>query len=725
MKKRSLVAWLAMLAILVFAIIVGEMLSKRQPIEQVADRSEGTSLSTETEAPSVSSPVAATPQDSMGSRPRRDPLTPVPPADEEGQAEEGMITISGRVIALDVEGVEHSLENGSFVPHVFEDVRGDGWRPGVAHRDDQHGAAVVVSGGQFQLATEPGKKLQLCDLLLGGKRALPTSDYYLESSQDRACDVLARWLSSPRLVVRDEETLELLSPVDIVKSGGRRHYLDEHPGLVQDVDFIYREEPTPVLLDPGLFLNLHWLKQFSRVVWVRSPGYAWRRVTLRFNEFYEAEVLLGPPAGLVVSVVAPPEVFMLAEQGARLAKRGAGMEPVIRLRTDLDPSFHGAEYFEELLGEDGPEKISLRNRSSLMALLGRLRENEQLEGNVLMELPLASEEKLVTDLPAKRTTVSIELGYDDDRQVLVWTSVELVAGEQAHVQLVLDQLPAYEEPVGVRGTLHLPSEWATRGVRLELVAKDSAGSMANPRTAIPLSRMRSVRSPEEGLYRWSAGKLVPGRYMAIVSSLQFSQEVIVPPEGVDDVHIEVGAPATVTIKVVDSGTGLAVPIEALHWTGSQSDAAESETFGIAKEGPDSETYSLVAPAGRIELFCWSGASYYFYHEVHDVSPGEGELTLGLVRSCGVKITASGGASSPRGFALGNYVHVESSDGEPGASTFQLFEDEDGNLLVQFSSPGQHVISFDAIEGFSTLEQLTVDVREGEFLERAVVLQRTR
>ncbi len=710
-------------ALLGLALVVGGVLLKIMwtGVGSLKDVSSGI----EARIQPVSSRVALTEADNTEPPPTRRPLASALRTSDEELAGGEMITISGRMIVLDDEGVRHPHEDGSFTPIIFAEVGAERWRPGEVPKGGYLGSSVAVSGGQFQLTIEPRKEFKVWDLLLGGERAVAIKPYYSSPPETRNLTVVGKWLASPKLVVRDAKTLESLTPVDIVHSGWRKwtvygNSFDEHPGLFREVDLIYQGEPAPISLDSQLFLStgLFDLGRFaSRVVWVRSPGYAWRRATLRFSEDTEIVVDLYPSAALVVSVVAPPEVFTLAKRGT--------VELVMRLRTDRDPEARSVAFFENLLGEDNPENILPQDRPYFVAILERLRENEQLEGVVLTEMYLTRGEFVVTGLPAKKTTVSIEMGFDDEnRQVLAWASLELVAGEEAHIQLVVDQLPPQGVPRDVGGTFRLPSAWRAKGLQLELVAGDSAGSIVNPRTAIPVSHMKSLPSSEEGLYRWSAGKLVPGRYMALVSSLQFSQEVTVPPEGVDDLHIEVGAPAIVTINAVDRDTGRVVPIETLHWTSSQSAGAESETFGIANQEPDSEAYSLVAPAGRIELFCWSGASYYFYHEPHDVLPGKGEITLRLVRSCGVKLTASGEASSPKGLALGRYVHVKRSGSEEDESSAQFFEGEDGTLLVQLPSPGRHTITFEAIEGFSPLEEFTVDLLDGEFAERTIALKRS-
>jgi len=234
-----------------------------------------------------------------------------------GSVKTGPVTIHGRIVLVDAEGNEHPGENGSFWARLFSE-RGEN---GQLRVFGVPGFRVAVTKGRFEIQVEPGHRLAISGLTLGGHAAVIVEDGPRKVIPDlwadppllvdpgfavdpaRLLEVRARWFRPILLHVIDAEAGYPLSSVEIVKcirspEAGKKDHL--HPGDFEPKAVVVADASSPVRLDPSI--KGYWSDRYEAVLWVRSPGYAWAVIEIDFHADEERTLALKPAAELSVTL---------------------------------------------------------------------------------------------------------------------------------------------------------------------------------------------------------------------------------------------------------------------------------------------------------------------------------------------------------------------------------------------------------------------------------------
>jgi len=568
-----------------------------------------------------------------------------------GSVKTGPVTIHGRIVLVDAEGNEHPGENGSFWARLFSE-RGEN---GQLRVFGVPGFRVAVTKGRFEIQVEPGHRLAISGLTLGGHAAVIVEDGPRKVIPDlwadppllvdpgfavdpaRLLEVRARWFRPILLHVIDAEAGYPLSSVEIVKcirspEAGKKDHL--HPGDFEPKAVVVADASSPVRLDPSI--KGYWSDRYEAVLWVRSPGYAWAVIEIDFHADEERTLALKPAAELSVTLENHGFLSGPTDRSIVVDRGGWDWEPKLRVRTFPGPSELTESEAERIISEleqrdPTGEDVIL---GDLRAYVGRLRENPQLEGKMLYERRLDEVDGpiVISGLEAGPVTATVELGpwIEDRRSVLGWVSAELEVGQRQEATLRLTPLPEPEPPAPFAGTLFLPPAWGELDVHLRLGPMDVAGADRGDNVNVPLAWMRPDLE-KEGLYHWSAGKVVPGRYEVEVYPLHLLQVLRVPAGGLRDARIELGEPVTVVVRVLEEDSGATASLEAFHWHPEYPPTCSGGTFEVAMFDEEVGGYRFIAPAGRVSLSCWSEGPYQPHLQAHDVHAGSNEITVYLER----------------------------------------------------------------------------------------------
>ena len=561
---------------------------------------------------------------------------------------------------------------------------------------------------------KPEMLLGIDSLILGGRTAVLAVDENLAVDPEEVLEVRATWLRIPILHVVDALSGDSLSPVEIVKCSNWRRDDNDHPGDFEPSAVVWSSASSPVTLTPhdcGTSSFTHHVD-----LWVHSPGYAWARIKIDFEVDEERTLALQPAAELAITLVnyEPPP---------KRKRRGVpALNPMLHLRGDLDPECRSIAEFEAVVRTLERQYPTGKEATikEFQTLIDRLRENPQLEGEIGLEHRLGKVENpiVLTGLEAGEVTATVDLGddWDDDRIILGWVSARLEAGQRTEVDLVVEPLPRFDPPVPLAGTFFLPPAWGEVKVSLTLQAMDLPGVEDYSIASLSLSEMEPVAG-REGLYRWSAGKVIPGRYEAIIDPFNLQLLVRVPTEGSPDAHIEIGEPASVVVRVLEAESGTRASIKAVCWNCEQPDEIDGGAFDVAEYDEEIGGFPFVAPEGRVEISCWQGSTYVPHHQVHQVRAGDNEITVYLEKACGLILRVREGGERVSFEVIRNHFHLEGSDGELAVL--------DSGDRIDLPEPGSYRIRIDPIEGYEPVEPVTVEVPPGEFVRHVVELKKAR
>jgi hypothetical protein len=176
-----------------------------------------------------------------------------------------------------------------------------------------------------------------------------------------------------------------------------------------------------------------------------------------------------------------------------------------------------------------------------------------------------------------------------------------------------------------------PPAWGELNVRMHLRPMDTSRAGYGSSTGLPLSKVKP-EVENEGLYRWSAGEVVPGLYEIEIDPFHLLRVVRVPVERPRSTCIEIGEPVAVVVRVLEEDSGRPASLEAVHWHPEYPKASSGGTFDVAEYDEEIGGYRFTAPTGRVSLSCWSNGPYQSHLQTHDVRVGSGEITVFLKRN---------------------------------------------------------------------------------------------
>lgn len=697
--KRSLALPLGVVLLAVLVVLITGVLTRPPTGVSPADAG-GPGPAPEAEAP-VSTIAELAPSDLEVEREAAEIVEDDPPVEVEARPRGGRITVRGTIVVLDADDVEHPSESGSFTP-----VR---WKGNTG----RHGSPVEIVGGCFELSMLPDRRLGVDDLKLGDRWARLVDDESIAVAEGEVVELRAVWPRTTILRVVDAEFHADLPDVEVVLCSSWRFDDNPHPGDYSPEDVLFAGAHSPIEINPGD--DEFGMRSGRAVLWARSPGYTWGRVQIDFD--------LGGERVLTLEAAAELEVSILNLDQGPPTPGAPVMQPVLRLRphsraeADPQPSLGGTEGTSvAVLAEEAG-----LDQEELEALLRRAREEPPLRGRPLLEeLPEVDGPTLLTGLVPGEVSVSVEVGdwWEDTRLLLGWTTVVLEAGRRARVTLELEDLPVFEAPVPLAGTLFLPPAWGEAGLGFRLEPMDLPDVDYKDHIRIRRSSLEPVAG-HEGLYRWSAGDVIPGRFEASFSELELQHVFHVPVGGLLNAHIEIGEPADVLVHILDGVTGEPIPLDNVNWTCERPTLLSGGSLGSAPPDEESGGFRFRAPAGRVQLHLWEDG-YEFCNELHEVRPGTNEITVHLVRSCGLAISAQEDGKPLPYDLIEDHIQIEEVDGQGRGRSWGYRGD---TTRIGLTNPGLYEIRLEPLDGYQPVEPQHVQVPPGEFIEHVVVLHR--
>lgn len=404
-------------------------------------------------------------------------------------------------------------------------------------------------------------------------------------------------------------------------------------------------------------------------LWVGARGYGWSPLQVDFTSGGDREVRLAPAASL--------DVF------------------VAGLRDDLDVSVRlyplAATSFSDVFAERGVDP----------------------GGHALLE-----------GVPAGACEVRAEVGmWYAPPIVLARANVELHAAERTEVVLELRH-PLLDAPVeALAGEIRLPLAQAGLDVALRIRPVASAPLRKSDWARIPRRVMKQIAAD---VLAFDAGRVTPGRYVAIVDPVQFVQFFDVPAGGKRDLTLEVPALQRVDVTVVDRADGTPLRLDHIAWGVPSPRETRVWGFDNVKSTGDPGRFTFLAPSGTIGVTAFENG---FKDETRWVEVGDGPLALRLelTRLFGVSVSFRDGAARvpaewrESDFALRKLdadAELERGDGYE----LQL---ESGDWRVLVSEPGAYVLTFPEHAGFVRPEPRELTFVAGEVRPLEIALERAR
>ena len=468
--------------------------------------------------------------------------------------------------------------------------------------------------------------------------------------------VRARLAEATILRVVDAASAADLARVSLVRTRRYPHEEALHPGPDLEGRVIARDLLSPVSLDEHpLPLGPTWQARFL----VGAQGYAWTLVEVDQQRGGERVVALERAAGLTVNV--------------------RGVDPQTHTQLQLRSS-----------DRDPPVTTVDLERDDVVQLSG---------------------------LAPGSYGVSAEVGEWYDRPlVLGQARVELMAGEHAELDLVLEAPPALET-ADAGGTLFVARTWRVRRVRvtLELLATPLAG--ASRQQSLETTPVPSAREGFDA-FRWECTDLQVGRYELALDRPRFSAVVELPSGGRDDLDVVVPAPAELSVVVVDDVTGESVVTDSLVWSPRRPEGSSGGVLEPARRAAQGHGYLIRAPAAEIDLMLWAW-EYQPYIATVDLGGGARVHTIRLERGCGLVLRLVDG-ETPIAFPTDWYGTLEALEGS-GHRTLVSTGPFERKLMV--SEPGTYLVELPAIPGYATPPVQRIEITAGEFTERVVALER--
>lgn len=527
------------------------------------------------------------------------------------------------------------------------------------------GKSVTLSlvQGQFSTKSDSFDYFTVDDLDLNGRKAALTNPEQ-EYREHEDVVVYAHWPKLTTLSVIGDDTGVHLTDVTLIANDDWRTDDFSHPGAIGGETIVERQNSPIELTQPtGQVLRN------TSSYFVHSPGYAWKLVRLYLANGGEREVRLQP--------------------GGTVEVRLIGALPKGKQRLRLHRLEHGA-----LNGVPYTEAAANPNK--------------------------------VTSFEGLRTgdyQVRVEAGDWFQRPaVLGKTPFSLNAGDIVSVDVVLDPVEEIAK-ARIAGTIELPQAWNLEDFQLE----------AEPKHATVAGEMKTVtldRSDMQGGgSRWSFEfrPLPVGAYELILyaggwpRTFEIKKSVSLPPDGLDDVHFEVGPPAQVVLLLINGENGEPAEISSVHW--SAIDAGENSGTGYVNVSPvEPGRFEITMPVGEATVGAFA-TGFTSLNERLTIQPGVNEFTITVHRECPLTIVFLDGETvipMPDEYWFPDPDHLD-GDGE----LLYVSGNTDGEYRTALGEPGRYVFEIPEFDGYEPIPDQTITVKRGEVTRHVVQLVRKR
>ena len=535
------------------------------------------------------------------------------------------------------------------------------------HEDGRSVArTVAVTRGQWSCELPAVSTLFVASITVGEREAWPLEPLVESLGFDEPLTIRARFPALLELSAVDAHDRHLLHDLTAVFDPWGPptppQSIDPHLRVLENA-----RSPAPlhpIVVESENEAAVTWFEW----LWVRSPGYAWTRIRVDFqNEREPIVVELEPAAELEVVVSGLPNSI-----GEHPGDRGAGRPLPLRL------------------------------------VVGPLDTEWPLVARALDEPHF-----LFKDLPPRHVEVAIKTVHSvaSRSQVLARTELQLQPGTRQAAHLTLNDLPHWPELCSLSGTLEVSDEWpAEFSLGLELIA---------PAHFEDVHDRVGLHERTSQLFEIGPLNVLPGSYRAVIPAFGFGTVFDVPETGLPDLALRVPAPAVLDIRLLDRDTNEELLHQhGLSWTWLGDPAAPS-----VRSTPDrgSGTHRCTVPVGSVRLV----ANIHGYAgEQHELVARRGAqpVTLSLRKHCGLEVQ----------YRVGDSVLSLPWDQVPvrltaieGEGTVESTAATSDRQWIYTSEPGRYRLTLEPMDGFAPSPPRIVDIPPGTMLPVNLELERVR
>lgn len=386
--------------------------------------------------------------------------------------------------------------------------------------------------------------------------------------------------------------------------------------------------------------------------WGRAPGYAWNRITIEHRSRGGERVLELQPGG-------------------RLTVRLAGQVPedcFVRLR-DMSSSRRAGEL---RAGRDGSVTFE-----------------DLLPGKYLVR---AEQHSFSRALLLGFETTLLEVGSDEVVEIaLNPPPVTASAAVPLAGELIMDPVLAEQELVM---QLYHQAERGQPRQQVEVLGQDNLEPVPG----------------RPGHFRWSAGEVLPGRYLVWVGPLHHRQIIEVRAPGTTDARIELDPPAWVQVRFLDAVSGLpVVPEESTWMDGSLGHTEYGNRSYYLKPDPEAGTSELLTSARPITITTYD-PRFGEQRQDHPLQPGQNTVDVRLERVEHAIVTVFEGAAQLDFFEDDLDLRVRRVDGEHPTTGRR---GDGSHEYLSLAGPGEYVFELTVGEEHQPVEARRLQVGPGE------------
>ncbi|MFO0982926.1 MAG: hypothetical protein U1E76_14540 [Planctomycetota bacterium] len=631
-------------------------------------------------------------------------LIPMPPAPALAQrrdvpldsvAGEGEpVPVAGRLIVIDQGGKEHAQESGSFALERYQ-----------KHSSSRR--SIEVTRGQWSAPMLQDVRYQVADVMAADRPAVVIGDADLVLPADRSLVIRARWLPTTVLEVVDALSGEPLTGVTVVAGESEQRpslqAADPHR-YAPSVVTLVRDAASPISID---------LESWSAIkaashVWSHAPLHAWTEIHIDWTRGGAYRLALERSAQLEVQIV----------NADAIDRREPPLEDVKLHVRSLDLDQLAADVADALADRQRYQSLPLTDRE-IRERLARSWDSfadSVLPDDVLVVDPQSPGPTLMDDAPLGSFVVTLEAEQNFRQLLLGEARVELHEGQRAAVTIEVRD-PRVETPatqVPLSGTLFLHPAWGRTAVNLTI-----PGAGKNRDLVIPSARMQALG--KQGLFRWDAGLVAPGLYVAYLSGCGANFTFDVGAEGRTDLDLIIDEPALARVRVTDA-SGQAVPARTVQWS---SGVPGVDMGGSADWNASEQVFELRAPVGPIQLNVTGDPErHQELEQLVELHAGASIITLTLAPPMGIllDVTDGGTAIALDVFDCWRFVVRKQEPGAPPLPYVTTPDVESTSYRILVPSAGTWQVSLPRTRCYEAAS-IEVEVPEGGFTRQRVALVR--
>lgn len=337
-----------------------------------------------------------------------------------------------------------------------------------------------------------------------------------------------------------------------------------------------------------------------------------------------------------------------------------------------------------------------------------LRLRSEGQGPPLAEFRLGKQHEVhLESLAPAEYSVTVQLGKWYSEPITIGSAtVDVQPGGTASATIKLEAL----DPVttaDISGTLYVPTEWGyeRHSLRLELLGSSKRGGKRN--IYLRGGELKAVNG-EPGEFTFQKSDLETGEYALSFGELDYKLVFELPPEGRNDLRLQVPEPVEITVAIVAVDTGIPVEdIDTVHWHPSWPASSRGGRLQSTKRDETSGRFHLWVPKGPIEVSS-PGGDYEGNLHISDATHGL-EVTLEVqIRTSAFVELRSGDQNVPWPADYGWQVeHVD------GIGHYNGSGSGNGKRWFGVSEPGRYRLVIPEIDGFLPHDPVEVNLVAGK------------